>query len=492
MTAAVASERSLAGRRLRYDGSEWALKDRLGSGKFATVYLAERVAVLSPTGAGARHPDRLAVKVTDITAVSAWARMQLIREAHIWAELAHPHIVRLLGYVRSPTQHALLLEHVEGGELFDRIIALQVLSESTAARMLSQLLSAVAYLHAAGVAHRDLKPENILLASKSEDAPIKVADFGAAAQVSPGQGLYTPCGSMGYAAPEQISALGASSDPGFRARPQRQTSTPPSQQQGQREPRLSTQQCGKRARSVGQPSEVISAGPLPSKQPPPSGVATLSLQLIDAPASAYHFDVDMWSVGVISYILLCGAMPFDPNHYRSAPLVPAFPEELFGSVSPAATALVARMLKLDPAERITAEQALRHEWFTNQADPAAAAAAFDGAPAAAAAAISSAADAAADAELASAGDATSCDAPSCDRSTSCDSSASSSATASATAFATTFATPSLGPTASAATPFATPSLKPFEPAAWTPGQVRTAAAVVHSAVVSSVCSGIRL
>lgn len=207
MTAVVARERSLAGRRLRYDGVEWALGDKLGSGRFAIVYLAERTAVLSPTGSGAKAPRLLAVKVTDVESISSWARMQLVREASILGGLSHPHIVKMVGHIPTASRHVLLLEHAAGGELFDRIIAMQFLSEASAARMLTQLLSAVAYLHANGVAHRDLKPENIVLASTAEDAPLKVADFGAAALLTPGQGLHTPCGSMGYAAPEQLSAL---------------------------------------------------------------------------------------------------------------------------------------------------------------------------------------------------------------------------------------------------------------------------------------------
>jgi len=125
-TAFAARERSLAGRRLRYDGVEWALKDKLGSGRFATVYLAERTAILSPSGANAKAPRLLAVKVTDVTAISAWSTMQLVREASIWSGLNHPHIVKMVGNIRGPTQHVLLLELAAGGELFDRIIAMQV------------------------------------------------------------------------------------------------------------------------------------------------------------------------------------------------------------------------------------------------------------------------------------------------------------------------------------------------------------------------------
>ena len=61
-----------------------------------------------------------------MTEISAWATAQLVREASIWSGLDHPHIVKLVGHLRGPERHVLLLEHAAGGELFDRIIAMQV------------------------------------------------------------------------------------------------------------------------------------------------------------------------------------------------------------------------------------------------------------------------------------------------------------------------------------------------------------------------------
>ena len=66
------------------------------------------------------------------------------------------------------------------------------------------------HLHSLGVIHRDLKPENLLLASKAAGADIKIADFGHTKRVGLGGGVAgddatTPCGSLGYAAPEQLS-----------------------------------------------------------------------------------------------------------------------------------------------------------------------------------------------------------------------------------------------------------------------------------------------
>lgn len=64
-----------------------------------------------------------------------------------------------------------------GGELFDEITDKTNFNESDAAKIIEQVLKAIAYCHANGIAHRDIKPENILLDSKNDNT-IKLIDFG--------------------------------------------------------------------------------------------------------------------------------------------------------------------------------------------------------------------------------------------------------------------------------------------------------------------------
>lgn len=71
----------------------------------------------------------------------------------------------------------LVTEYCAGGELRARIDALQRFSEHLAARVMKQLLSAVAYCHRQRVVHRDLKPENVVFESPDPASCLKVIDF---------------------------------------------------------------------------------------------------------------------------------------------------------------------------------------------------------------------------------------------------------------------------------------------------------------------------
>ena len=59
----------------------------------------------------------------------------------------------------------IVMELVQGGELFDRIVERSGYTEKNARDLIKIFLETVAYMHDANVVHRDLKPENLLLSS---------------------------------------------------------------------------------------------------------------------------------------------------------------------------------------------------------------------------------------------------------------------------------------------------------------------------------------
>ena len=84
----------------------------------------------------------------------------------------------------------------------------------------------------------------------------------------------------------------------------------------------------------------------------------------------YDEKCDIWSIGVIFYVLLCGYPPFNgdtdieimQNVQRGQFF---FPEEEWDVISPEAKDLIRKMLTYDPAKRISAKDILLHPWFSH-------------------------------------------------------------------------------------------------------------------------------
>lgn len=117
-------------------------------------------------------------------------------------------MIRLHEVYESNKYIHLVLCHLEGGELFDRIKSKQAYQEKTAIQVMRNLLEALKYLHDHNVVHRDLKPENLILASKDNDFDLRIADFGLAAPIKEGERLTLRCGSPGYVGPELLEEVG--------------------------------------------------------------------------------------------------------------------------------------------------------------------------------------------------------------------------------------------------------------------------------------------
>lgn len=102
------------------------------------------------------------------------------------------------------------MELSEGGELFEKIVEMHKFSEKQAAILMRKILSSVKHLHEHGICHRDLKPENFLFTDNTEDAEIKLIDFGlskrfgAIQESHPDEKMHTIVGTPYYVAPEVL------------------------------------------------------------------------------------------------------------------------------------------------------------------------------------------------------------------------------------------------------------------------------------------------
>lgn len=96
-----------------------------------------------------------------------------------------------------------------GGNLVDLIkIFKKIVNESSARKIIKQVVSAIIYCHSFHLAHRDIKAENIMFVEKSFDSIIKLIDFGFATVIDPKNKFSELMGSPFYLAPEVILGLG--------------------------------------------------------------------------------------------------------------------------------------------------------------------------------------------------------------------------------------------------------------------------------------------
>mmetsp|Transcript_10879 Transcript_10879/g.25483 ORF Transcript_10879/g.25483 Transcript_10879/m.25483 type:complete len:307 (-) Transcript_10879:703-1623(-) len=195
--------------------------------------------------------EEYAVKKITKANLESYDHDALKDEVNLLRSCDWPHIIKFKEFYDEKEYYYLITEVVAGGELFDRICDKMTYNEAEARDLVATFLKTLQYLHNRKIAHRDLKPENLLLRSKSNDTDVVLADFGFA-QPTNGKSLRQVCGTPDYVAPEVIMCNDV--DP-----------TKP------------------RDRKTGRP---VYANP------------------------AYDFQCDIWSAGVIVFILLGGYPPF--------------------------------------------------------------------------------------------------------------------------------------------------------------------------------------
>ncbi|GMU61856.1 MAG: hypothetical protein AMXMBFR34_36190 [Myxococcaceae bacterium] len=190
--------------------SKYRVEQMIGEGGMGKVYKATQIAL----------DKQVVLKVLRQALLSderTVARFE--REAKAASRLNHPNSISVLDFGRSDDGAMYIaMEYVQGKDLHQILTRDWPLPENRVIRVMSQVLSALADAHSAGVIHRDLKPENIMVEQRRGEADfVKVLDFGIAKIVDgstdDGPALTRAgfvCGTPEYMSPEQ--ARGAQLD----------------------------------------------------------------------------------------------------------------------------------------------------------------------------------------------------------------------------------------------------------------------------------------
>ncbi|CAM9467517.1 unnamed protein product [Chrysoparadoxa australica] len=286
-------------------------------------------------------------------------RRAVFREIYHMAHLGgHPNVVNLSEVLElvqdSKSCLFVVMELATGGELFDRLKMGYGTNEKVTKKYMRQMLSGVQYCHSRGVCHRDLKPENLLLSSSDEEAQLKIADFGLsaafalAAERDRGQASDTEeekCTGNGYRS--QVGGQGHRIRHDDQLRLQRLKSV------------------------VGSPHYVAPE------------VSQANPQGYDGAAA------DVWSMGVILYVMLVGHLPFGKDlsqcqRYQRFKIwrmeageqckgiqVGASLDWFFPShVSLLARHMLVSMLHPDQSRRMSVDAASRHVWLAENEEAA--------------------------------------------------------------------------------------------------------------------------
>ena len=172
----------------------YILSTTIGRGTFSKVKLGIHL----PT------QRKVAIKILDREKIKDESDLERItREIHILTVLRHPNIAQLYETTTSERHIYIIMEFVEGRDLFQYIYSEKRLNEVKASELFRQLIACLEYIHTLGIVHRDIKPENILL--NKQKTILKLVDFGLSNSYKHGDLLKTACGSPCYAAPEMIS-----------------------------------------------------------------------------------------------------------------------------------------------------------------------------------------------------------------------------------------------------------------------------------------------
>lgn len=204
-----------------------------------------------------------AIKMMEVEAPEG--REVCASELAVLQRVSHPNVIQLIEVFQFPQRVYMVLELATGGELLDRVVSRGRFTERDATQALRMALAGIGYLHNLGITHRDLKPENLLYYHPGTDSKLIVTDFGLATF-------------GGTRAATEVSGCDG----------------------GDGEDHTHADRTWSLRTTCGTPEYIAPE------------------VLLRRP---YSCAVDMWALGVITYVLLSGSMPFEDDSrtrlYRS-------------------------------------------------------------------------------------------------------------------------------------------------------------------------------
>jgi len=181
--------------------SDFNMIKELGEGSYGRVLLVQHNKTNATYALKAIEKRLLLINIEE--------KNQFLREVQIMYKIHHPNVVKLFGHFEDNNYCYLLMEYVEGGELFSYIPqnGKSKISIQQIASIIKDVISAIYYMHhmSPPIVHRDIKPENILVTSNMQ---AKLSDFGMSNYIQPGNKRNSICGSPVYLAPEMITRIG--------------------------------------------------------------------------------------------------------------------------------------------------------------------------------------------------------------------------------------------------------------------------------------------
>ena len=127
---------------------------------------------------------------------------KILHETNLMQKLNHPNITKILEVFEDEKFILIIMEYINGGNLFSFVKKRRKLSEKISKFLFRQIILGIKHIHSNNIVHRDIKLENILIDLNNR---VKICDFGIGVELnSQNELLYDQCGTPMYMAPEII------------------------------------------------------------------------------------------------------------------------------------------------------------------------------------------------------------------------------------------------------------------------------------------------